>query len=178
MHNFETKEVFLGEIMNSGAGMCRHRALLTKLLGDEIGLATRFVQGTYSTGGHAWNEIITKNGSKYLFDAMHGNIFNISNTSKNLDPRTFYYKISDTKNADKLVPKYLDNNSAAGIIYRSLKYKAPVKTSLGEFLPAVDGYVVKPLSTGIKINGKEVLEETKLAAGDWVQIKDIGFQII
>ena len=29
-----------------------------------------------------------------------------------------------------------------------------------------------------KINGKEVLEETKLAAGDWVQIKDIGFQII
>ena len=178
MHNFETKEVFLGEIMNSGAGMCRHRALLTKLLGDEIGLATRFVQGTYSTGGHAWNEIITKNGSKYLFDAMHGNIFNISNTSKNLDPRTFYYKISDTKNADKLVPKYLDNHSAAGIIYRSLKYKAPVKTSLGEFLPAVDGYVVKPLSTGIKINGKEVLEETKLAAGDWVQIKDIGFQII
>ncbi len=178
MHSFETKEVLLGEIINSGAGMCRHRALLTKLLGDEIGLLTRFVQGQYSTGGHAWNEIIAKNGNKYLFDAMHGNIFNISKTGKNLDPRVFHYKMSDVKNPDKLVPKYLDNNSTVGLIYRHLEHKVPLNTSLGVFNPTLDGYVVKPASSGIKINGKEILNETKLVKGDWVQIKDIGFQII
>lgn len=177
MHNFETKEVLLGEILNSGTGMCRHRALLTKLLGDEVGLATRFIQGTYSTGGHAWNEIMTKNGSSYLFDAMHGNIFNISNTSKNLDPRTFYYKITDAKNADKLVLKYLDNNTTVGTIYRSLGCKGPFTINSSKFLPTVDGYIVTPSSAGIKINGKEIFEETKLATGDWVQIKDLGFQI-
>ena len=178
MHGFETKEVLLGEIINSGAGMCRHRSLLAKLLGDEIGLSTRFVQGQYSTGGHAWNEIITKNGNTYLFDAMHGNVFNVSQTAKSLDPRVFHYKMSDLKNADKLVSKYLDNNSTVGVIYRSLQYKAPIKTSLGELCPTVDGYIIKPTSSGIKINGKDILEETKLVAGDWVQIKDIGFQIL
>lgn len=178
MHGFDTKEVLLGEIINSGAGMCRHRSLLTKLLGDEIGLSTRFVQGRYSTGGHAWNEIITKNGNKYLFDAMHGNIFNISQTGKNIDPRVFHYKMSDLKNPDKLVSKYLDNNSTVGLIYRHLEHKVPLRTSLGVFNPTLDGYAVKPTSSGIKINGKDILEETKLVTGDWVQIKDIGFQIV
>ena len=32
------QEVYFGQIINSGACVCRHRALLTKILGDEIGL--------------------------------------------------------------------------------------------------------------------------------------------
>ena len=74
--------------------------------------------------------------------------------------------------------KYLDNNSTVGLIYRHLEHKVPLNTSLGVFNPTLDGYVVKPASSGIKINGKEILNETKLVKDDWVQIKDLGFQII
>ena len=57
-------------------------------------------------GGHAWNEIITKNDT-YLFDAMHGNIFSIGNTSRNITPQVFPYKITNPKNNKyALINKY------------------------------------------------------------------------
>ena len=84
-------EVLLGDIINSGAGMCRHRALLTKILADEMKIKCRMVHGYYNGGGHAWNEIITKTDT-YLFDAMHGNVFSIGNTSRNIVPEVLPYK--------------------------------------------------------------------------------------
>ena len=61
------KEFLMGDIIKSGAGVCRHKALMTKILGDEIGLGTRVVQGYYQNGGHAWNEVVLGDRT-FLFD--------------------------------------------------------------------------------------------------------------
>lgn len=178
MHSGQIREVLLGDIINSGAGMCRHRSLLTKVLGDKIGLKTRLIQGHYGQGGHAWNEIITKDGKTYLFDAMHGNIFNVSNTSKNVVPQVFHYKITDPKNADKLIGKYFNQESPAGLMYRYMQHKMPINTSVGKLTPTTNGYTIEPIADQISVNGKNILTNTEVHAGDWVQVKDIGFQII
>ncbi len=171
------KEVLLGDIINSGAGVCRHRSILTKLLADEVGLKSRMVQGYFGGGGHAWNEIITKNET-YLFDAMHGNIFNVTSPAKNIVPQTFDYKITNPLNADKIIPKYFDVNSTTGVIYRSLRHKIPIKTSEAIVIPSGNGYLAEPLSDKVMVNGKKIFEKTVLNVGDFVNIKDIGFQII
>ncbi len=178
MHNPNLRETFLGDIINSGAGVCRHRSLLTKVLGDEIGLKTRIIQGQYGTGGHAWNEIVTSKGETFLFDGMHGNIFDVTNPSKNLTPQVFNYRISDALNAEKTVQKYFDKDSTAGLIYRSLGNRLPVNTNIAKLTPSQDGYIITPLSDKVKVNGKSIDSETKVLKGDWVQLKDISFEII
>lgn len=170
-------EVLLGSVINSGAGLCRHRSLLSKILADEIGLKCRMVQGYYGNGGHAWNEILTK-GETYLFDSMHGNIFNITNPSKNILPQTFPYKITNPNDASKLISKYLEQNSTSDIIYRCMKYKTPIKTNEAILTPTADGYLIEPLSDKIFVNGENLSCAKKLMAGDFVNIKDIGFQIM
>ena len=65
MHNPNLREAFLGDIINSGAGVCRHRSLLTKVLGDEIGLKTRIIDDWYDLG-HTSGLIKAKN---MLFNA-------------------------------------------------------------------------------------------------------------
>ena len=171
------KEVLLGELINSGAGVCRHRSLLTKLLADETGLQCRFVQGYYGTGGHAWNEIIT-NGETYLFDAMQGKIFNITSTARNIPPQAFKYRITDPTDVNKTICKYFDVNTPVGAIYNGLKGKVPINTNEAVLLPTNNGYLIKPLTNNVKINGKQILEKTELSYGDFVNLKDIGFQII
>lgn len=173
----QQKEVLLGDIINSGAGVCRHRSILTKLLADEVGLKSRMVQGYFGGCGHAWNEIITKNET-YLFDAMHGNIFNVTTPARNVVPQTYDYRIINPANAEKLIPKYFDVNSTAGIIYRRLRYKIPIKTSEAILIPMGNGYQIEPLSDKVMVNGKNIFEKTVLNVGDFVNIKDIGFQII
>ncbi len=170
-------EVLLGDIINSGAGMCRHRALLTKLLADEVNIKCRFVQGYYNSGGHAWNEIITK-GDTYLFDAMHGNIFSIGNTSRNIVPQVFSYKITNPNNTNKLIPKYFDDNSTIGVIYRCLNHKVPITTGEAILTPTSNGYCIKPLSDNVLINGDKIAGVKELSYGDFVNLKDVGFQII
>lgn len=171
-------EVLFGDIINSGAGVCRHRSLLTKILGDEIGLKTRLVQGYYGKGGHAWNEIITKNKKTYLFDAMHRNVFDISNPDKLLAPQTFGYRITNPKDPDKIVQKYLNPKSKVRNIYFYLTNKAKINTNAGSFIPTSHGYVISPISDLILVNGKRINEPVNVSTGDWVQIKDLGFQII
>ena len=75
------KVVNLGEIIDSGAGVCRHRALLLKILGDKSNMSVSLVKGCYDDGHHAWNEIITKSGKKYLVDPMHRNVINLNDAS-------------------------------------------------------------------------------------------------
>ena len=176
MHNPKQMEVLLGDIINSGAGMCRHRALLTKVLADEINLKCRIVQGYYEGGGHAWNELITKKDT-YLFDAMQGRICNIGNSSRNLDPEAMPYRIGKP-NSDELVPKYYDNNSTVGILYRAVKYKSPIKTSDAILTPTSNGYRIEPLTDNVLINGEKITGVKELSLGDFVNLKDVGFQII
>jgi hypothetical protein len=68
---FAGREVLLGDIAAGGAGVCRHRALMLKVLGDEAGLEVTLVRGRLSlhgsSGGHAWNEIVI-DGRRLLVD--------------------------------------------------------------------------------------------------------------
>ena len=170
-------EVLLGELANSGAGVCRHRALLTKVLADEVNLKCRRVEGYYNNGGHMWNEIITKSDT-YLFDAMHGNIFSIGNSSKNIVPQVIPYKITNPKDTNKLISKYFDENSTAGIFYRCLKYKTPIKTSEAILTPTTNGYKIEALTNNVLVNGEQITGVKELSFGDFVNLKDCGFEII
>ncbi len=73
---FVSREVLLGDVNGyCGAGVCRHRALLFKLMADEAGLKARLVRGNYGTvknsGGHSWNEIRLDDGRTAVVDVMN-----------------------------------------------------------------------------------------------------------
>lgn len=177
MNVLDPQEVYLGQIINSGAGVCRHRALLTKILGDEIGLKTRFITGQYNTGGHAWNEIIL--GKKtYLFDAMHHNIFDVSDVNK-MPFQTFNYRITNPLDNSKLVQRYFDENSKAGLMYRYQHHGMKMPTSYGDLIPCNGGYLIQPNSDKILLNGNIVSAPTMAKTDDWINIDNkVGFSII
>jgi hypothetical protein len=55
-------------------GVCRHRAVIFKMIADQTGLPCRLVRGDYisekGTEGHAWN-IVRLDNKHYLCDIMH-----------------------------------------------------------------------------------------------------------
>jgi hypothetical protein len=67
-------ELLLGQIAEkAGPGVCRHESLMFKILGDEANLEVSLVRGNYRhrdgrIGGHAWNELLLKDGTKMLVD--------------------------------------------------------------------------------------------------------------
>jgi hypothetical protein len=71
---FANKPVLIGDWIDQGqAGVCRHRSLLFKILGDEAGLNAALVRGNFAgssdqAGGHAWNEITLEDGRRVLVD--------------------------------------------------------------------------------------------------------------
>lgn len=73
---FAGREVMLGEVAElSGSGVCRHRALLLKVLGDEAGLDVTLQRGNAdfgpgARGGHAWN-VVAIEGKDHLVDSMN-----------------------------------------------------------------------------------------------------------
>ena len=74
---FEDVEMLLGEIPRiGGAGVCRHMALLFKLLAYEANLDVSMVRGNLSIGensfGHAWNVLHLKDGRRVLVDVTNG----------------------------------------------------------------------------------------------------------
>jgi hypothetical protein len=69
-------EVLLGDVGKLGAGVCRHRSLLFKVLADEAGLQVELVRGNMWMpngygGGHAWNEVHLSSGARVIFDVMN-----------------------------------------------------------------------------------------------------------
>lgn len=68
------KEILLGDVAAAGGGVCRHRSLLFKVLGDEAGLSVDLVRGQLEFAGgagrHAWNEVVI-NGQKVVVDIMN-----------------------------------------------------------------------------------------------------------
>lgn len=74
---FSNKPVLIGDWVDQcQAGVCRHRALLFKILADEAGLKAALVRGNYARrggppGAHAWNEVYLSTGQRVLVDVMH-----------------------------------------------------------------------------------------------------------
>jgi hypothetical protein len=73
---YANRGVLAGEVgVLCGAGVCRHRSLLYKVLGDAADLRVALARGRYKhsdgrTGGHAWNELHLDNGTVFLVDLM------------------------------------------------------------------------------------------------------------
>ena len=101
------KEVLLGDIINAKppVAVCRHRSLLSKILGDEVGLHIELQRGNWYEngnpnnygGGHAWNVVRFDDGTSAIYDAMHDKIANT--TSGHVDPMADEYL---TVNNEKL----------------------------------------------------------------------------
>jgi Ethylene-responsive protein kinase Le-CTR1/Beta-galactosidase jelly roll domain len=86
---FANKPLRIGDVIDQcQSGVCRHRSLLFKLLGDEAGLKTALVRGNYAMDAaqapagaklpkgvkgfpHAWNEVELEDGTLVLVDVMH-----------------------------------------------------------------------------------------------------------
>lgn len=73
---YANEGVLIGEVNRlCGAGVCRHRALLFKILADEAGLDVALVRGNFGDEnrreGHAWNELHLKDGRRFVVDVMH-----------------------------------------------------------------------------------------------------------
>ena len=70
------REVMIGDAQHvlDGTGVCRHRALLFKVLADEAGLSTTIRRGearnANNRGAHAWNEV-TIDGRQVVVDVMN-----------------------------------------------------------------------------------------------------------
>ena len=105
-------------------------------------------------------------------------IFNVGNTSRNITPQVFPYKITNPRDVNGLIPKYFDDNSTVCILYRCVKHKVPIKTSEAILTPTANGYRIEPLSDNVFINGERINCVKELSLGDFVNLKDIGFQIL
>jgi hypothetical protein len=75
---YRNKEVLLGDVpkITGGAGVCRHRSLLFKLLADESGLNVALVRGYHGRdpnklGAHAWNELKLDDGRVLIVDVTN-----------------------------------------------------------------------------------------------------------
>jgi hypothetical protein len=74
--HYNNRGVLLGEIAGiHGAGVCRHRTPLFKLLANAAGLKVSMVRGCYRhrsgrIGKHAWNELYLDDGSVFVVDIM------------------------------------------------------------------------------------------------------------
>ena len=74
---FTNQPLLIGDVLDQcQAGVCRHRALLFKVLADDAGLRAALVRGNYATEGtngfpHAWNEVFLEDGRRVVVDVMH-----------------------------------------------------------------------------------------------------------
>ena len=71
-----SQDVLIGDVVDlCGAGVCRHRALLFKLMADEALLSSTLVRGNFGTpekfAGHTWNELMLDNQKIVIVDVMN-----------------------------------------------------------------------------------------------------------
>lgn len=75
-NEFKSKPVLIGDWVDQcQAGVCRHRALMFKILADEAGLRAALVRGNIASQvppgfAHAWNEVELDGGERVLVDIM------------------------------------------------------------------------------------------------------------
>lgn len=81
------EERLLGKIFEHGAAVCRHKALMFKILADEAGIKTRILRGNMidfgGVGRHVWNEVKLKDGRKILIDIQNSKAIEVRKSSKN-----------------------------------------------------------------------------------------------
>ena len=106
------QDALLGDIVtnNPPVAVCRHRGLLFKVLGDEVGLKIELQRGNFyvdanNHGGHAWNTVRFSDGTSAIYDAMHHR--KASTTPGQIDDYALYYQ--DTK-GNRLYDRGLSNN--------------------------------------------------------------------
>ena len=73
---YVSQDVLIGDVVDlCGAGVCRHRALLFKLMADEASLSSALVRGNFGTpeksAGHTWNEVTLDNQKMVIVDVMN-----------------------------------------------------------------------------------------------------------
>ncbi len=103
MKKRNTQKVKLGDL---SFGVCRHRAILYKLLADVNGIRSRLIRGHfYKKGfGHAWNIVMMEDGKYYVVDVMQ-------------DPATLYPEDSP---AAKIYMRTTGSGEMGGIGGKSL----------------------------------------------------------
>ena len=74
--HFCSQDVLLGDVVDfCGAGVCRHRSLLFKLMADEAEMPCSLVRGNYGTlkkhAGHTWNELVLGDHKIVVVDVMN-----------------------------------------------------------------------------------------------------------
>lgn len=107
------EEIPLGQFIKEGTGVCRHKALLFKVLVDDLlakdGVKADFVKGYLdkdgSLWGHDWNELILPDNRKVLYDVHQDLGVDIS------DPASFdsatrfvlgFYAMNQAENIDPI----------------------------------------------------------------------------
>ncbi len=113
------QDVLLGDIVTNKPpiAVCRHRSLLYKILGDEIGLKVELQRGNFYSqnggGGHAWNTVRFSDGTSAIFDAMHNR--SASTTPGNVDDYAKYYYDVNNRSLykDGLAPIKTSNTSTS-----------------------------------------------------------------
>ena len=134
----------LGDIMtqNPPIAVCRHRSLLYKVLGDEIGLDVqlqrgRFYQNAENQGGHAWNTVQFKDGSSAIYDAMNNR--RLSTDFGNVDDFALYYRdVNNAKlyeNGLETAPKqdvFVEPNNTQNRQFNSIAQRISKANSLSE----------------------------------------------
>ena len=175
----EGKIVNLGEIIDSGAGVCRHRSLLLKILGDKTDMNVSLIKGCYDDGQHAWNEIVSKSGKKYLVDSMHRNIIDLSEQNiRDLralsyfkgNSNSYLYAKEYTKTKELFNHLWdLQNNQAMSLGGKAKLYKPNGRFAL---YPEVNQEVIvngKRLEKGCFLNNNDIIEYLD-ATGNLVKI--------
>ena len=116
----KNKEILLGDIVNENppVAVCRHRSLLSKILGDEVGLHIELQRGNfadgYVSGGHAWNVVKFEDGTSAIYDAMHNKTSNI--TKGHVENYAKYYSdVNNGKLYDNGIEGYSQLKNTPGI---------------------------------------------------------------
>ena len=124
----KNKEILLGDIVNENppVAVCRHRSLLSKILGDEVGLHIELQRGNfadgYVSGGHAWNVVKFEDGTSAIYDAMHNKTSNITKGHVE-NYAKFYSDVNNGKLYDNGIEGYSQPKSSQQSIHSN-----PVKS--------------------------------------------------
>ncbi len=100
---YEDKPILIGEWLDQAhAGVCRHRALLFKILADEAGLPTALTRGNYQSSPgkegfpHVWKEVALDDGVRVIVDVMHDGSLPRLRESTDPDVVEHYRKVDDS----------------------------------------------------------------------------------
>jgi hypothetical protein len=141
------REIMLGDIITAKppVAVCRHRSLLFKILGDEVGLNIELQRGNFYSefggGGHAWNTVRFEDGTSAIYDAMHNKTSNT--TPGHVDDYAKYYF---TVNNDDLYSQGLSGNNHVAE-KQHINYKDFSNKNVGTTLPKNQGVVISGSET-------------------------------